>query len=66
MEGIYGGGSGFPRALESADLQEKRLKGFEPSTFCMAMAKVTREPRPLIMPICGGFANPGKRDPDGK
>jgi hypothetical protein len=30
------GGSGFPGALESADLQEKRLKGFEPSTFCMA------------------------------
>jgi hypothetical protein len=45
---------------------KKRLKGFEPSTFCMAMAKVTREPRPLIMPICGGFAIPGERAPDGK
>jgi hypothetical protein len=34
---------------------KKRLIGFEPTTFCMAMAKVTGEPRPTTMGICGGF-----------
>jgi hypothetical protein len=43
----------------------KRLMGFEATTFCMAMAKVTREPHPLYA-YCGCFAAPGERHPDGK
>jgi hypothetical protein len=36
---------------------KKRLMGFEPTTFCMAMAKVAWEPRPTTIGICGGFGH---------
>ena len=38
-------------------IAKKRLMGFEPTTFCMAMAKVTWEPRPTTIGICGGFGH---------
>jgi hypothetical protein len=38
-------------------LAKKRLIGFEPTTFCMAMAKVTWKPRPTTIGICGGFGH---------
>jgi hypothetical protein len=42
--------------LESLDLQDKkRLMGFEPTTFCMAIREVIDELSPSISMICRAF-----------
>jgi hypothetical protein len=51
MEAIRGDGLGFPGKVESADLQGKRLKGFEPSTFCMATGQVARDLKDVNLAI---------------
>jgi hypothetical protein len=51
---VLGARAGRDRPL-CREFAKKRLMGFEPTTFCMAITPVSGEPKPSIKPICRAF-----------